>query len=273
MMSVMVPNWHTIAKAAQCYAAAIERRSRAIAMGIRPFLEAALPWWIFAWLMLAAVKMASAATPIMSFTEFAGIFLPYALIGLAPIMGLRLAEAAFPQGEIKWQPSFRFAMIGRWRKLDCNSARKHPLFGPAGLMASLLIGMLLNVVFRSTEFMLAIPAMSQMAPGWGRALFLAMAFDVIAMNFLYVVCFVMALRTVPFFPRMLAIVWAIDIGMQFAIAQAVGMQPNLPHQVAMSLAELLQGNVTKVLVSMFVWLPYLMLSDRVNVTYRSRLAA
>lgn len=269
----MVPMWHTIGDAAQRYVAAIERRSRAITAGIRPFLEAALPWWILGWLTLAALKTATAATPVTSFIEFAGIFLPYALVGLAPIMGLRLAEAAFPQGETKWQPSFRLAVIGRWRKLDRSAARSHPLFGPAGFMASLLIGMLLNVVFRSAEFMLAIPAMSQMAPGWGRTLFLAMAFDVIAMNFLYAVCFVMALRTIPFFPRMLAIVWAIDIGMQFAIAQAVGMQGNVPYAVAGSLTELLQGNVTKVLISIFVWLPYLMLSDRVNVTYRSRLAA
>ncbi|QKG71123.1 DUF2569 domain-containing protein [Erythrobacter mangrovi] len=269
----MVSIWHTIEVATKRYAAAIERRSRAIAAGIRPFLEGALPWWILGWLTLAAFKITTALTPITSFVEFAGIFLPYALIGLAPIAGLRLAEAAFPPGEVKWQPSFRLAMIGRWRSLDRTTARQHPLFGPAGFMASLLIGMLLNVVFRSTEFMLAVPAMGQMAPGWGRTLFLAMAFDVIAMNFLYAVCFVMALRTIPYFPRMLAIVWVIDIGMQFAIAQAVGMQGPVPYNVAVSLSDLLQGNITKVLISIFVWLPYLMLSDRVNVTYRSRLSA
>ncbi|MFA6220545.1 MAG: DUF2569 domain-containing protein [Erythrobacter sp.] len=259
--------------AAMRHAAAIERRSRRIAGGIRRFLEAALPWWITGWMALALFRIATAPTSIADLAGFAGVFLPYALIGLAPIAGLRLAEAAFPQGAVKWQPGFRLAVVGRWRPVDRATARAHPLFGPAGFLASLLIGMLLNVVLRSGEFLLAVPAMGAMAPAWGRTIFVAMAFDVIAMNFLYAVCFVMALRTIPFFPRMLAIVWAIDIAMQFAIAQAVGAQGDVPPEVAIALRELLQGNITKVAVSIFVWLPYLMLSDRVNVTYRSRLYA
>ena len=36
---------------------------------------------------------------------------------------------------------------------------------------------------------------------------------------------------------------------------------------------LLQGNMTKVLISIAIWLPYMMLSERVNLTYRSRLPA
>lgn len=255
------------------YASGIERRSRWIAATIRPALEAALPWWICGWLALAALKIATAITPVHSFADFASLFLPYALIALAPIAGLRLAEAAFPAGERKWQPGTRLTFLGRWRTLDRETASAHPLFGPAGFMASLLIGMLLNVVIRSSEFLLAVPAMSAMAPEWGRTLFLAMAFDVIAMNFLYCVCFVMALRTIPFFPRMLALVWLIDIAMQFVIAHAVGSLDYVPHEVVVALRELLQGNITKVLISIFVWVPYLMLSDRVNLTYRSRVYA
>ena len=33
---------------------------------------------------------------------------------------------------------------------------------------------------------------------------------------------------------------------------------------------LLNGNVHKVLISMLVWLPYLLLSERINITYRQR---
>jgi hypothetical protein len=33
---------------------------------------------------------------------------------------------------------------------------------------------------------------------------------------------------------------------------------------------LVHGNIAKVLISAFVWLPYLILSDRVNITYRQR---
>jgi hypothetical protein len=35
---------------------------------------------------------------------------------------------------------------------------------------------------------------------------------------------------------------------------------------------LLQGNIKKVMISMVIWLPYLILSERVNLTYRSRVA-
>jgi hypothetical protein len=36
---------------------------------------------------------------------------------------------------------------------------------------------------------------------------------------------------------------------------------------------MLTGNVKKVLISMALWLPYLLLSTRVNVTYRHRVPA
>ena len=38
-----------------------------------------------------------------------------------------------------------------------------------------------------------------------------------------------------------------------------------------ALGSLLSGNVTKVLISAAIWLPYLILSERVNLTYRLRL--
>jgi hypothetical protein len=43
--------------------------------------------------------------------------------------------------------------------------------------------------------------------------------------------------------------------------------------VAAALTALLTGNVKKVLISIAVWLPYLLLSARVNVTYRHRVPA
>jgi hypothetical protein len=43
--------------------------------------------------------------------------------------------------------------------------------------------------------------------------------------------------------------------------------------VAGALHHLLYGNVEKVLISVAIWLPYLLLSRRVNVTYRSRIPA
>jgi hypothetical protein len=56
-------------------------------------------------------------------------------------------------------------------------------------------------------------------------------------------------------------------------AQLVTGTPGLPPQVATALHSLLEGNVKKVLISVGLWLPYLLLSTRVNVTYRHRVPA
>ncbi|MDG5752286.1 DUF2569 domain-containing protein [Qipengyuania sp. XHP0211] len=249
----------------------LEAKSRAIVANLRPFVDRAIPWWIVGWLALASIRIALSPSPVANFADFASIFLPYALIALAPPMAFRLAEAAFPENETKWDNRVSLAFVGRWTKVDREAARGHRMFGPVGFMASLLVGMLLNVVIRSAEFLLAVPAITAAGPDWARAIFLAMAFEAIAMNFLYVVCFVMALRTIPLFPRMLALTWAFDIGLQLTTASVVKAQADLPPEVGASLAGLLEGNITKVLISIMIWLPYLLLSDRVNVTYRSRL--
>ena len=53
----------------------------------------------------------------------------------------------------------------------------------------------------------------------------------------------------------------------------VAGMPGLPADVAAALQPLLEGNVMKVLISIVLWLPYLLLSKRVNVTYRHRVPA
>jgi hypothetical protein len=245
-------------------------RSRRLVHTLAPRMEVVLLAWLIVFGLAAATRAAFAPTPIHGVADFAEIFLPYALAALAPVVGYRLAMAAFPGGLLPGQPGFRLALYGKWRKLSPADARAHPAFGPFGFMASLLIGMLLNVAIRSFEFLLAVPAMNHHAPAWGTTIFHMMAFDVIAMNFLYAVCFVMALRSIPLFPRMLLFAWSMDMFMQLAIARSVASVAVLPPTVAVALQELLSGNVTKVLISVAVWLPYLLLSERVNVTYRSR---
>lgn len=159
---------------------------------------------------------------------------------------------------------------GRWRRLRIGQVRLHPLFGPAGFMASLLIGMLLNVVLRSFEFLLAMPALTTQSPTWGRELFVLMAADVGIMSFFYMIAFAFALHSVTLFPRMLGFAWLLDILIQLLIAERIGKMPDIPPSVAFPLGDLLHGNIVKVLISAFVWLPYLILSERVNVTYRHR---
>ena len=140
-------------------------------------------------------------------------------------------------------------------------------------MVSLLVGMLLNVPVRALEYLAAMPALSGSIPPWLSTLHLMMTLDVVLLSSLYTIAFVAALRRVPLFPRLLAAIWAIDIAMQLGIAQAVAGTPGLPASVADALHMLLDGNVKKVLISVCLWLPYLLMSKRVNVTFRHRVEA
>lgn len=270
-MAEMVSKRHTLKLVARI-SRTFDAKTRVLVARLRPALETAVSWWILGWFLLSAWKVSGLLDEGVQPTSLSFTLLPYLLIALAPVAALRIAEAAFPAGEPKWAPAIRLARLGRWRSVAADKARRHRLFGPVGLLASLVIGMLLNIVLRSGEFLLAVPAVELGAPDWARALFLAMAFETMAMNFLYMVCFVMALRAVPAFPRVLAATWAIDIAFQLRTATIVGAQEALPPDVAMALTGLLQGNVTKVCISVFIWLPYLLLSKRVNLTYRHRLA-
>jgi hypothetical protein len=254
------------------YLEGVQRRSRAVPL----LLDRRIGLIAFVW--LAAIGLASiprmlfAVSPVHNFADAVPIVVPYLLIALAPVAGYRLARASFPIGGVIAQPSIRLSPFGRWQGLSARAARSSPVFGPAGFMASMLIGLLLNVVVRSFEFLVAMPAMNGHAPQWGQTMFLLMAADVVTMSFFYMVCFVMAMRTVPLFPRMLLFVWLLDVVAQLIIARQVGAMAGLPPEVGATLRELLTGNVTKVLISAFVWLPYLILSERVNITYRLRKA-
>src|SRR3546814_9683679 len=75
--------------------------------------------------------------------------LPYLLVVGAPVGSLLLGLKLFPAGRIHAQPAFRLAQVGRWRKVDCLKAREMSQFGLYGVMASLLVGIALNV--RSEE--------------------------------------------------------------------------------------------------------------------------
>jgi hypothetical protein len=100
-----------------------------------------------------------------------------------------------------------------------------------------------------------------------------MTFDVVLFTSLYAIVFIAALRRAPMFPRLLAAIWVADVAMQVITAKAVASVGYIPPAVAGGLQNLLHGNVEKVLISVFVWLPYLLLSKRVNVTYRHRIPA
>ncbi len=239
-------------------------------------LESSLPRIMLCWVafvtLAGVLRTVFAVSPIDSGASFLQTILPYILLGGAPIAAYLVADQVFPRGALMQQPEIRLARYGKWRPVNVLAARAHPMFGPTGMMASLLIGMLLNVPVRSLEFLAAVPAMNGNAPLWGQVLFAAMSADVVMMNFLYVVCFVAALRCAPWFPRLLLVVWGLDISAQLTMAHVLGTTEGLPHGVGLALGSLLEGNLQKVMISMALWLPYLILSDRVNLTYRGRLA-
>jgi hypothetical protein len=237
-------------------------------------LESGLPRLMLAWTIVVSfacgVRVAFSATPVHGGAGSIGSLLPYFLVVGAPVASLMLALRWFPASRRFVQPATRLARFGRWRPVGAGEARALPLYGATGLMASLLLGMLLNVPIRTLEFLAAIPAMGDSAPHWFGVLFGLMLLDVVLLSSLYAIAFVAALRHVPLFPRLLGAIWGIDLLMQILISRAMIAVPGVPGDVAGALYMLLDGNVKKVMISVALWLPYLLLSRRVNLTYRHR---
>lgn len=240
-------------------------------------LEGSVRSWLLGWTILAflacVLRVLFPVTPANGLASAIFLWLPHVLIIASPFFAYWTANALFPRGVDFAQPTIRLAQYGKWRPLDALAARDHPAFGPTGIMASLLLGLLLNVPVRTAEFMIAVPAMSGSAPVWGQMIFLAMSADLIVMNFLYVLCFFMALRGMPYFPRLLLLTWGLDVVSQLIIANYISHAPGLPASVGTAIQPLLDSNLKKVFISIIVWLPYILISERVNVTYRWRQSA
>lgn len=237
-------------------------------------LEVDLPALALLW--AAAAALASGLRMSLS-GDMEGVFVPnllsYSLLVAAPMVMMFLGLSWFRKDMLQPQSRYRFSRIGRWRDVDPVAARSLPLFGATGFMASLVVGILLNIPLRAFEFLTAIPALPADAPGWFLLLRQLMLLDVVVMTSMYAFAAVLALRHVPSFPRFLVAAWIVDIAMQVGIARVMGALTDLPPAVAAPLGGLLEGNLKKVLISVAIWLPYLILSKRVNLTYRCRVPA
>ena len=252
----------------------IQQKMRAKSASLLMSIEGGLPRIMTVWLALAVTGCAIriVASPLRVAPDLS-TFMPYMLLVCAPLISMALALHWFRRGDELPQPAYRLSVAGRWRDVGAAEARRHALYGSSGIMVSLLVGMLLNVPVRSLEYLAAMPALAGHVPEWLSTLRFVMTFDVVLLSSLYTVAFVAALRRVPLFPRLLVAIWAIDIAMQLGIAQAVAATKGLPASVAEALHTLLDGNVKKALISVGLWLPYLLLSKRVNVTFRHRVEA
>jgi hypothetical protein len=248
----------------------LSRRSAAVLGSIEGRLDRIMQIW----LLLAGLACAAriAARPIDTYVEV-GTLVPYLLLIFAPFASMVLALRWFANSDRMPQPSIRLAQLGRWESVDLSTAKAGPLYGPGGIMVSLLVGILINVPVRATEYLAAIPALAGTVPAWFETLHLLMTLDVVVFTSLYTIAFVAALRCAPVFPRLLLAIWVGDIAMQLTIAEIIAGIAGLPSQVAGGLHTLLDANVKKVLISVGLWLPYLLLSRRVNLTYRHRLPA
>ena len=253
------------------FADRMSAKATSVLLTLNSRLDRILVFWLFAAGFASALRISFAPyeAPIASLSAFVS----YSLLVFAPFATTLLALRWFADGDRLPQPFARFALAGRWREVSLTEAQSHRLYGTGGIMVSLLVGMMLNVPLRAVEYMAAMPPLPQGAPAWLSVLHFAMTFDVVLFSSLYMLAFVAALRRVPLFPRLLVAIWLCDLAMQLVTAKLVMAVGSLPIGVSEALHSLLEGNITKVLISMALWLPYLLLSTRVNVTYRRRVPA
>jgi hypothetical protein len=249
----------------------MEARSTALLFALDNRLDRILQWWLLIAGAASALRIVASAHQLPPNPSSA--LASYLLLVIAPFASTLLALRWFRDAGSHAQPTTRLARFGAWRALRRGEAQRHPLYGANGVMVSLLVGMMLNVPVRAIEYLVAIPPLPDAAPRWFATLHFAMTFDVVLFGCLYMIAFVAALRRVPLFPRLLVAIWLSDLAMQLFTASLVSSSDDLPAKVGSALHAMLEGNVKKTLISMALWLPYLLLSTRVNVTYRHRIPA
>lgn len=227
-----------------------------------------LPVWCRGWIIVSI--LAAAARGIGSSGRASPVH--NIMLGVA----LALPAIALPHilrqfGPDRLKPSHtRPALLGRWQRLSELECRSLDAYGTSGLLIMLLGGLLLNIPVRAFEFVAAMPTPLYQAPSWYLMLYSLMLTDLMLLSTCYAALVGLAIRHVPAFPRLLAATWLLDMMMQFTIRMITNSFAHLPPVVDAQLEALLAGNVKKIAISMAIWLPYLILSPRVNLTFRHR---
>ena len=253
------------------YSDKMRARSATLLVSLEGRLDQILQFWLVVAGLIAAARIyfsppPTGGTPVATFAS-------YMLVVVAPFAST-LPGAALVQGRASAAAAGDTPCSGR-QVADADTVRgaARPLYGTTGIMVSLMVGTMLNVPVRAAEYFTAMPPIPAAAPSWLSALHFAMTLDFVMFGSLYMIAFVAALRRVPLFPRLLAAIWMGDLAMQLLTAKLVVAAGPLPPAVATALQSMLEGNVKKVLISAALWLPYLLLSKRVNVTFRHRVPA
>jgi hypothetical protein len=231
-----------------------------------------LPGWCRWWILLSVLAAAARgiftigkASPLQS-AVLAGAL-------TAPAIVLLYILRHFSTDRLHEPSSGKPPRIGRWRHLDVVECRSLEAYGTAGLLSMLLGGLLLNIPVRAFEFLTAMPTPLIHAPDWYLMLYSLMLTDLMLLSTCYAALVGLAIRHVPRFPRLLLATWLLDILMQCGIGAITSGYSHMPHAVEAQLEALLTGNIKKVAISMAIWLPYLILSPRVNLTFRHRVPA
>lgn len=242
-----------------------DRRSRVALNFLQRAMGGIVSGWITLGLLAAALKVTFAPAHTESASMAMAMSLPFLMFVAAPVVSYRLAMAVVPVKGEPVQP-----LIGlRWRAADEGEWQSAAAKGASGFLISLMIGLLINVPVRGAEFLAVVPAIRPQAPHWAQVLSFVMTADVVLMSTAYMACFVLALRLNRWFPHLLLVAWCLDLLMQAAIGTVL-TQAHMPEALLEPLHDFLEGNVKKVLISVLLWLPYLLVSDQVNLFYRHR---
>jgi hypothetical protein len=246
-----------------------QARSRAAVATAARGLQRMMVAWVLLVAVACGVRVATSPT---AGAPASGTWLGYLLICAAPV-GTMAAGLRFFGREPNLGSRAAQADAARYRPVAVGQALRHPAYGPSGIMVTLLAGLLISIALRTFAYLAALPALAADVPAWLSTLQFALTVDVVLFSSLYALAFAAALRCAPVFPILLAAIWVGDLTMQLGMSAFVADRPDLPDTVRMALRHLIDGNIAKVVISAALWMPYLLLSTRVNITYRRRISA
>lgn len=223
--------------------------------------------WVLLLGAIAVLKAANPINPPHNAAESTALLLPFLIVAAAPVLGYRLGTWLFASRE---QPALRLAIYGNWRDATPEELGKGKKGWRSFAWFSLVSGILLNVPFRAFEYLASIPAVTSNDPLWAHTLQRAFTMDCAVACFAYAMCFAAAVQRSPLFARALVMAWMIDIALQAMIAVQVGQAPGIPTYLLEPMSALLAMNLKKVAISISIWLPYLLISDNLNLLLRKR---